>query len=217
MIKLNLLPGEFKKKKIVEKPKKEKRPTVTIKFDKLLKFGSQAARFARVFLVILIGAHFLLGALIFFKAVLLKKLDLQWQPLQPKKAEMEKINLECATLEKIVLPVRQLVENKFLWSKKLNQISDLMIPGVWLNRLVFEEQFKDVQKGVYKKALILEGCAVSSFGEETALIGKFIKVLQEDKEFFSDFSEIKSGPLEKAVIEKTPIMYFRIFCILKKG
>lgn len=221
MIKLNLLPGEFKKKKVADKPKKEKdekKPKkAPIQLDKFLKFGPQAVKIGRIAGIVLIGLNLVLGTFVLFKQLSLKSLDSQWKPLQPKKAELDKTNSEYATIEKLAGPIRQLVEGRFLWAKKINQVSDLMIPGIWLNRLAIEKQVKDAQKGDYVQTLILEGCAASSFGEETALIGKFIKGLQEAKEFSSDFSEIKSGPLEKTMLEKTPSMNFRVYCVFKKG
>ena len=230
MITINLLPGEFKKKK-VEKSKPEDKKAdkkraeepkrafkfETVKFDKVLTFSPKLFKIGGVVLAVLIGFHLLLGVLLFSEAKALKQLDSQWQPLQPKKLELEKTNSESISIEKLTTPISQLVEARLMWSKKLNELSDLMTPGIWLTRLSVEKQFEEKAAGEFKKVLKLEGCAFSSSEDETSLIGKFIKVLQEDKNFSFDFSQIKLGPIEKAMIEKNTVMNFKVFCVIKKN
>lgn len=206
MIKINLLPDEFKR---TQKPK------ASFEF-KMPEFGPKAIKIAVISLSILIGFHILLVISIFLKDSSLKKLDSKWSSLQPQKIEIDRLNSEITAVEKTVLPIKQLVEKRFLWSKKLNQLSDLMTPGIWFTRLSIEIQVKDAQKGDYIRILNLEGCAASLYGDETALVGKFIKALQEDKDFFQHFSEVKLGPMQKAMIEKNEIMNFKVFCIFRK-
>lgn len=206
MIKINLLPAEFKK---------AQRPSRHFEFQ-VPKFGPKAFKIAIILLSFLAGLHFLLVISIFLKSNSLKKLNLKWQTLQPKKIEIDHLNSQINSIEKTVSPIRQLVEKRLLWSKRLNELSDLMTPGIWLEHLSIETQIKDAEKGIILRILNLEGCAAALYGDETSLVGKFIKALQENKDFFQHFSEIKLGPMEKAILENNPIMKFKILCFFRE-
>lgn len=218
MIKLNLLPGEFKKKKVIEKKSKKKTTDVlkTINLDKILKFGPHLIKIGIVFLCLLVTLHFILGGVFFLKQKALRKLEAQWKPLQPKKADLDKVSRERASLEKVVSPIERLIKTKLLWAKKMNQLSDLMIRGIWLKQLSVTSQRVGALEGNSGKVLMLDGCAAFAFGDETSTIGRFLQVLQEDKEFSADFSEIRLGPIEKSALGKDPVMNFKIFCVFSQ-
>jgi len=181
----------------------------------LAKFGPQFFKAVRYGVVAVIALHLLLGLLLFMKGVSLKTLDAKWQSLQSRKLEIEKVSKEQSSLEKIVLPMRQLTQGACFWSRKLNKISELITAGVWLTRLSTETQGQGA-KGPPSRILELRGYAASAYGDETGLIGKFAKALQDDKDFAGDFSEIKIGPMEKETTENAPVMNFKISCLLKK-
>jgi len=218
MIKLNLLPGEFKKKKVIEKKTKKKTTDVlkTINLDKFLKFGPHLVKIGIGLLALLVTLHVILGTVIFFKQKALKKLKVQWQPLQPKKADLDKVSLDRAKLEKVVSPIKRLIKSKILWAEKMNQLSDLMSRGIWLKQISITKESSSRWKKGSRKVLMLSGSAASAFGDETSNIGGFLQVLQEDEEFSSDFYEIKLGPIEKSRLGEYPVMNFQIFCVFKK-
>lgn len=205
MIKINLLPEELKKT-----PK----PSKAFKFD-INALGPKAFKALIIFLSALVALHIILVVSIFLKDSSLKRADLKWQKLQPVKIEIERISDESRGIEKRILPIRQLIEGRAMWARRLNQISDLLTPGIWLTRIYQETHLVDTQKGVSTRALNLEGCASSVYGDETALVAKFIKSLQEDKDFSGQFSEIKPGPMEKAMLENNPVMNFKITCFYR--
>ncbi|MCX5715362.1 MAG: hypothetical protein NTV07_00520 [Candidatus Omnitrophica bacterium] len=199
MIKINLIPDELKKTQAAKQPFK-------FELDKLSLLGPKVMKIGVYCLIVLAGLHVILILAIFLKADSLKGLDSKWVLLEPKKAEVEAVNAEIVSVEKVVQPVNNLMGQRQLWSKNLNQLSNLMTPGIWLTTLSLEPHM-----------LRLEGCASSLYGDETGLVGKFIKALQDDREFSAQFSEIKLGPMERGALDKTPIMNFKIFCIMRKG
>jgi hypothetical protein len=206
MIKINLLPDELKK---------SQRQKKAVEFE-ILKFGPQLRKIAVWSFSVLIGVHLFLFTSVLLKTGSLRHVNSKWQRLGPKKAEVEKLNLEIAAVEKRISPIRQLIGEKMLWSKELNQISNLTTTGIWLTRLFIQPQVLDAQKGVYVKVLNLEGCAASLYGDETSLVAKFVKALQQDKEFSQYFIDIKLGPMERGMLDKASVMNFKVFCKFKK-
>jgi len=212
MIKLNLLPKEYKKAK--KKKKKEAKEVVKFNLD-FSKFAPKLFKIGIVFVAILIGTHLILGATFLISNSSAGKLSAEWELLQPKSAEISKVNKEIADIEKIVSPVRKLIKRECLWSKKLSLISDLITPGIWFNRLALEKRPDKTKKSGYVTVVELYGYAASSYGDETGIIGKFAKVLQENEDFFQDFSDIKLGPMQKTQLGGHQAMSFKVYCYLK--
>jgi hypothetical protein len=127
---------------------------------------------------------------------------------------------------------------RFLWSKKLNSLSDSMTPGIWLSSLDYDEKAgekisaggakqqiaksKPASSGpaaekITNKCLVLSGYA-SSMGEQgTASIGKFIKSLKENPEFYSDFDDIELGSIKAEKIQDQETMSFKLTCMFKQS
>ncbi|MDD5450058.1 MAG: hypothetical protein PHO42_05625 [Candidatus Omnitrophica bacterium] len=207
MIKINLAPEEVKK---------EQKPKTGFEFE-MPKLDAKFLKPAVYVLAGLIGLHILFGLSIAAKAVSLGSLNAKLQRLQPQRLEVEAVDSNIKTVEKTVLPIRQLIEKKVAWAKELNELSDSMTPGIWLTKLFIETQAKDAAKGEYARVLTLEGSAASLYGDETALVAKFVKALQTDKDFSRYFSELKLGPMEKGVLENIPVMNFKVYCFFKKN
>mgnify|MGYP001575698925 CR=1 FL=1 len=205
MIKINLLPETAKKQQKSKKPFEFEMP----------KIGPEAIKAGIGFLSVLLAGHLLLGLSILLKEVSLNKLEAKWQQLSPRKKDVDKVKEEVEAVEKMVAPVRMLVNDRMSWSKILNQLSNLITPGVWLTKLYVQTQISSPQKGEYARSLNIEGCAASLYGDETSLAAKFTKALQDDKEFLGYFSEIKLGPMEKNALENIPVMNFQLFCLFK--
>lgn len=204
MIKINLLPKELTKEQKPSKAFQVKFPKIDPKFFKA----------GIYFLVALIGLNILTAASVVIKSNSLNRLESKWQSLQPDKTEIDRLNSEISDVEKKVLPIKEMMGKRILWAKELNELSNLLTPGVWLNKFFIQKHAGD--KGEYKYVLNFEGCAASLYGDEATLIANFIKAIQGNEEFFRYFSEVKLGPMEKTVIENTPVMNFKIFCAFKK-
>lgn len=207
MIKINLLPPEVKK----AQKQKAKKP---VEFH-IPKLGPKLIKAGIYSLSVLIGLHLILGISILFEGISLKNAELKWERLHPDRIEIERIAKEAASIEKFTAPVKELYDKRILWSRELNELSNAITPGVWLSRFFIETQVRNAQKGEFQRILNLEGRAASLYGDETALVAKFVKSLQDNKGFFRYFSDIKLGPMERLTVESNPVMNFRVFCYFK--
>jgi hypothetical protein len=71
---------------------------------------------------------------------------------------------------------------------------------------------------VGKQILILKGSAVSPTSEEeTALVGKFIESLRNNKDFYGDFEDIKLSSIQRKKTGSMEVMDFTIICYFKSG
>lgn len=195
MIEINLLPKEFKK----EKPK-IKIPDVTKVF---LPVGA-------VLMGILIFIHIILGSSLMFKKRTHARLDREWNDILPEKNDVDMLKKDVKRIEQKVASIDELMVKRILWSQKLNSLSDSMIPGIWLTKLSLAGAKES--GGSY---LNIEGCAISTYGDETATVGRFISSLKGNKDFFKDFSQIELESMQIKTIKDIEAMNFKISCFFK--
>ena len=215
MIEINLLPEELKKKK-----KAFQVPTVTLKFMPL----------AIGMVVLLIAVHALLAVTINIKNTAHDKMAGEWEMITPQKRAVELTRRENVRMRKKAKAIESLIDERVLWFMKLNQLSDLIIPGVWFTKLSIDKKAiiiepKDKAKpqmayGVKKLIterielpyLNIEGEVSSVYGDELAIVGKFIEQLKSNPEFFQHFSNIELDSTELHSIEEAEVMKFSIDC-----
>lgn len=233
MIEINLLPEELKKK---NEPKFKKFDLSGLSIDNfniknipLVKIGIIAATVLTAFHLTL----FLVGTTSKSSlASLTKKRDV----LLPEKNKADSLKDELTRINKKVTAIDGLMVKRFSWARKLNSLSDALTPGIWLTELSYDEKAgdrlvsvartsngkskkgssKSVAEKVVYKYLVLSGYA-SSMGEQgTALIGKFIKNLKENSQFYSDFSEITLDSIKSDKFHDQEVMNFKITCLFKE-
>lgn len=217
MIEINLLPPEIKKKKRkIELPDVSFLPIVT------------------GLLGVIIIIHLLLGVTLSFKTKSLNRLEKKWQTALPDKQKADKMKTELTVMRGKIDAIDKLIKNRRSWAQRLNDISDAMIPGVWLNKLWLENRIviqepaaksdtddgyggkvkvkeaKAEPKKIVIRSLHLNGSAIVSGGEETATIGKFIRSLKDNEDFFSDFKDIESASIQRTKIKEEEIMDFEL-------
>jgi len=197
MIEINLLPQEFRKKGksyLARIPKKEMVLAV---------------------LGCLVLFHLFLISLTAMSAKRLKSLKKAWQELAPEKERLDGLKKQLSEINARIPLFEQLIKNRILWSEKLNQLSESIVSGVWLNELSLVT--KEAQaKGQLSKYLIIQGSCASRTKDEPALIGRFMQNLKEDPSFSSDFAEIRLGPIKKRLISQTTVMDFILTCRFKQ-
>lgn len=224
MIEINLLPEEIKKKK-----RSASIDTSVAKLSSLPVINIAMAAVGAVLAIQL--ALFITGVI---SGIVLNSMNREYTNILPKKNETQQLKANVETANKKVATIDELMVKRFSWEKKLNALSDSMISGIWLTELQYDEKIAGVTKlanagpakdrgGAGKKAsenttsryLILSGAA-SGMGEEgTALIGRFIKSLKENAEFYSDFSDIELGTIKREKMGDQEIMIFKITCFFK--
>ena len=180
----------------------------------LPKIGPKLFKAGVYCLIALLGINLLVLTSVIAKSASLKLLKGKLHALAPNKAEIDRLNGQISGIEKNILPIRNLIKDRILWARELNALSSLMTPGVWLTKLFIQKQ--PTEKGGYKFVLNMEGRAASLYGDEATLIANFVKTIQTDPQFFKIFSEAKLGPMEKAMVDNTPIMNFKIFCLMRR-
>jgi Tfp pilus assembly protein PilN len=217
MIEINLLPKELQKKK---------RELPNVSFLPMIS----------VLLGIIIMAHLLLILAINLNTRSLKRLEKRWQEISPDKESADKLKYELTTMRSRIDTIDDLIQNRISWAKKLNDLNDAMIPGVWLNKLWLEKkavsQKVEGKKGEEKnepldteagarpeeiivKTLHLNGSVIAAGGEETAAIGKFIRSLKSDQGFFADFNDIESVSIQRNRLDDVEVMDFELICYFK--
>lgn len=222
MIEINLLPDELRKKQ-----------THLQKLDlKSLNLeGLPVVQYAAAVFGVVIAIQIVLLLIAMYSKNSFAQLDRKYKTILPEKKQVAALNSRLNTLQTKTGAINELMLKRFNWTKKLNDLSDSMTPGIWLTELSYEE--KVVEKPVMLKAktkngpaqmtmersvaryLILAGYASSRGEEATAAVGKFIKSLKDNRNFFADFGEIELGSIQSDRIEEQDVMNFRITCLFK--
>lgn len=209
MIEINLLPKELRKKRI-ELP--------NIPFIPIV--------------VVVLAIHLSLVLSANMKARTLTRIENKWQDILPEKEEADRLKGELARMRERIDAVDGLIQGRLSWAKKLSDLSDAMIQGVWLNRLWLEQkiilQKAEVQKSerggtqvsaaprrIVVKTLHLDGSVIATGGEEAAAIGKFIRSLKNNKGFFADFKEIETTSIQRSQLKDVEVMDFELVCYFK--
>lgn len=211
MIELNLLPVQFRKKK--PNPLLERFPHLT---KAPLQFISQFP----LRLIGMVGGGAFLG--LYTLAVLgilvnqqrLNSLKREWERIKPERERVDQLAKEYAELEAVEKAV-QSINDHFSWSRKLQTLSNAMVRGVWLRELSLGERHREMARP--EKLLILIGTAASAKGDQTAVVGRFIRSLKENKEFFTDFVNVELESIKRRSIQSLDVMDFKVICTFREG
>ncbi|MBU1007248.1 MAG: hypothetical protein KKH08_06650 [Candidatus Omnitrophica bacterium] len=187
MIEINLLPESLRQKK-------QFRVNLDIKAAKVRLIGGAAIAGLLVFLVIL----FSVGASI--RKSQSSGLLSKEQSMAQKRTQVETVNKDVSILSAKMTELGKIIERKFLWAEKLNQLSDLVLPGIWFTRVYVDPDNR----------FIIEGSVISSKQEAMASVGKFMKDVRESKAFFKDFENIKLESAQRKTLDKRDIVEFKI-------
>jgi len=153
MIEINLLPEELRKKK--------SEPVFNLNMDAdKLKFWLGGGVIA---VLVLIVITFSLGS--FIRKAQIKNLAAKEKGFSGRISEIDSVNKEINILKAKMAVLDQLTKRNFLWAEKLNQLSDLVLPGIWFNRVYTDSENR----------LMIEGSVVSKSEEAMASVGKFMK------------------------------------------
>lgn len=226
MIEINLLPEDIRKKK---------RQTASTGISQINLKNLPFLKIAAIAVSGLVAIQlivFIVGLIYGTNYSIIEK---NYKEILPRKQETEKLRLQVDNMSKKVVAIDELMVKRFSWAKKLSDLSDSMTPGTWLTELGYYEKFGEISKTVkinlLKKKpdvesappvekvtlryLTISGMA-SSMGEEgTALIGRFMKSLKSNSEFYSDFSDIELGTITREKVDEQEVMKFAITCLFK--
>lgn len=215
MLEINLLPEELRQLR------KE------IKFD----FGNLPI--LRIGLAV-IGGLFLvqicLGIVVKIASSRLTKARAVYQELMPDKQRLDLVKAERFLVLSQIEKLGEFTQGGVQWTRKLSRLARLINPGIWLTRLEVKEELLQKTKEaidpvtkrmvrqtikVPRRRLEIHGRVISLAGEETAMVGKFIKNLKSDEEFFQHFSDIELETIQRSRIKDVEVMDFKFACYFK--
>ena len=195
MIEVNLLPPEFRRKKI--------------EIFAGIKVPPVKVILATVAVLIII--QIFIGGICRIQTARLSRLSRQWKKMEPSRTELDGLTGDLGEISNRVKVIDELILQRFLWAEKLNQLSNLVSEGIWLREL----RLTSAGKNKKQPALIFRGTAFSRSGDEPAVIAKFMKELKESRAFYNDFKDIELGTLIQRDIKGTGVMDFTLTCYFK--
>lgn len=215
MIELNLLPEELRKK---EMPKLAL-PQVPVK-------GQLAA------IAVFLGIHVL-----FVVGAIYRQID-----LLSSKSEVDRLRVANRGImqQKAEITVAQargkqidaIITRKFYWTQLLNSLSDVTVKGVWLTQFSVSDKNESMRaksarsanrKGAKARTkdapdsarfFKIEGNAVGS-GQETAIIGKFIKEIKQNGFFAGMITNVELSTINQRRIRDVDVYDFLLEVPLK--
>lgn len=187
MIEINLLPEAMRKQK-----KAYSRLDLEIAKIKFLAGG------VVVGLLILLLLVFSIGSCIRKRQIL--SFTENERLIAPQRSQVEALNKELSILKGKMAALDEVTRRKFLWAKKLNELSDLVLPGIWFTRI----------RTNLDETFMIEGSVISKKEEAMASVGKFMKDIKEHASFFGDFSNIKLESVQRKSMDGRDIVDFKI-------
>jgi len=151
-------------------------------------------------LFFLLFIHAVLQFVIAIKFVQIKRYEKQLAQIAPEKANADRIVQELRVLQAKVKAIENVAgQEKLLWARKLNAISNVLPRGVWLTRLTFQD-------GI----LIVQGSAVSKSKNEMSNVHNFTSSLKNDPLFNKNLGNVELGLIKSRKINTTQVADFTI-------
>lgn len=201
MIEINLLPPELR----VKKKEPMKLPSLPI------------IPVAAGIVCLLIAIQVILWLFIQVKSVSRDSLKKKVASIAASNKDAMSIDSSLREISSKVEVADKLLNARFNVSKKLNEISDSMVSGVWLRSLDVKKGESLNEPGLLRETLVIEGSRIISGGSAEGAIGKFVNSLKENASFLSDFDNIEIAKEERKKVENIEVMDFVIICHFKKG
>lgn len=201
MIEINLLPEALRVKK---------KRVLTLPNLPLIPIGIGIA----VFLIII---HLILITGIQVKKMVFSSLNGKFSSLSDSSFSAEALEVKLKDVSSKVGIVENILNSRFHMAKKLNDLSDSVVSGIWLKDIEVKKEEVPFEKRDVKESLAIEGSSIISGAGADGFIGKFVNSLKENASFSADFDEIELSSVERAKIKGTEIMNFVIICHFKKG
>jgi len=194
MIEINLVPLHLRKKK-----KKSLLPGgINIPIEVVIGIGGGV-------FALLILAHVLLLFTNIAKLAQHKRLQKQWEEIAPDKAKVDAVVNEMRELQSRYKSIEEITGvDKILWSQKLNILSDNLPRGVWLTKIVLNDEM-----------LLIEGSATSKQRQEMINVHNLASNLKSNEAFLEDLEDLELGSIQRRRVQKIEIADFLITTKLK--
>lgn len=154
---------------------------------------------------LLVLVHVVLQIFIFVRLAQLYRYKSVQKELAGAKTDVDVVLQDLRKLQSNLNVIEGVVKNhKITWAPKLNEISNQITRGVWLEELSWEG-----------KTLTLRGSAVSKTGAEMIEINNFISNLKKDTIFNQGFSKIEAGTIKSHKVSNTAVADFNVTATVK--
>lgn len=184
MIEINLVPATLRKK---ENSGAGFWAAVNLPKEILLGVGGLF-----VVLLVLIHSVFIGAYILKFTHQLVYKTT--WARMSPDKNNIDSISKELKDLKAKMVTIDDITSKKtFLWSQKLNMISNLLPKGVWLRKMTWNNT-----------SLVIEGSAYSKLHDEMIIVGNYVSNLKKEDGFVKDFISVELSSVnrvKKSIVE----------------
>ncbi len=151
-------------------------------------------------MVLLLLVHIVLQLVIANRLAKHKIYKDQWEEISSAKTNIDIVIQELNQLRKKVTSVKEAMGGHGIsWPQKLNEISDNLHRGVWLNKITLA-----------KDALLIQGSAVSKNKTEMLSVHNFTSNLKKDENFSAYFETIELELIKSRKIKVTQIADFTI-------
>lgn len=159
------------------------------------------------FLALILFINILLQVAVFFVVLNDKRLEKVWKGME---AERARVGAVMESLERsrqkfsIVEDIKK--GTKISWAQKLNIVSDIILPGIWLDRFVLD-----------KDKIEIHGYSVSKKGDYLTNINRFSAALKANTCFVKGMKSVEVASIERKTIEAAGLASFTITATLDKN
>jgi len=205
MLKINLLPPELRRKK--------KRKIVVFEATQTLLILIIACE-----IVAFLGIYVFINVKVGSKQKELKEVRAEIDKLQSEVREVRILEEDAMKMEKRIQIIDQLMFSSLSWSRKLNEISNLIPDNIWLTSLSLNQQSVSLPQGgsAIKDVLVLKAKVIALPGEKAIdLVGVFMNNLKFNPSFFETFSTVEFMGTTIEKIEEKEVVGFELRCLFK--
>lgn len=152
---------------------------------------------------IMVAVPLLLLIPVSFQRQQLAKLRTEIEALEPRRAELERMQQFVQRLRSQQAAFQGLRKGHDIWSKRLNTISNVTPEGVWFTDLSLD----------HKKGLVLQGSAIASSGPEMVSVTRLVQALKVDSDFSATFKSIQIESIKRVQEGSFDIVQFTVTCM----
>ena len=154
------------------------------------------------------------------KVLTLNALNTRLKGLAPEQQKIITLQRRIESLKNTNGLFSYLVSDRFLWAKKLYDLDEQIIPGVWLRTLSLERMVVNTMvdvslPGNSSNCLKIGASVVSPAHDEMGIIGKLIRNLKTNNDFFEHFNNIELEGVVRRSIGGVEVMDFTLICSFK--
>ena len=151
-------------------------------------------------LVLLVFMHLVLQIGVMAQFVRLKSYTRQWATIETPRSQVDRAMSEIKRLQGQIKSVKDIVGDKWIpWALVMNEISDNIPRGVWLDKMIFSG-----------KTLVLQGSAVAKNKTEMLSVHGFSSNLKGSQSIAKFFVNVSPASIKTKKIGGTSVADFSI-------